>query len=353
MQPETATRVECLLRRFGIGLGLLGAIAILLAMTGASAELQMLGGLAFGWWSYVARMAPRVTVSMTGMATAGVCLGLFTAGLHGFLRWLHRETRGGDSRWKPRWTLSIVGVIVVMFASGIATVGVAHQAGWLLSSTRMLVVNRPNLGGEYSGGDVKNNLKLIALAVHNYEGANGALPGDGLKEGWTTHSWLTVIMPFGHYGMASVDYGYAWNDARNTALFKSVIPDYLNPRINVLRDPDGYALSHISGNIHIFGRGRSLRFDEIGDLSQTMMAGEVASGFKPWGDPKNLRDPSRPFDGSPQAFGSPSGGGATVLMMDGSVKFVSDRADPKVLRALSGAIDRPGTRRSNQGSPGP
>jgi hypothetical protein len=339
MQPETATRVECLLRRLCIGVGLLVVVAILLGVVGASAELQALGALTFGWWSYVARVAPRVTVSTTGMATAGICLVLFTAGLHGFLRWLHRETRGGDLRWKPRWTLSVVGVIVVMFASGIATVGVVHQAGWLLSSTRTLVVDRPNLGNEYTGGDLKNSLKQIGLAVHNYEGANGALPGDGLKEGWTTQSWLTVIMPFGPYSMAGIDYRYAWDDARNTARFKSVIPHYLNPGINVIRDPNGYALSHIAGNVHIFGRGRSLRFDEIGDLSQTMMAGEVASGFKPWGDPTNLRDPSRPFDGSPQAFGSPSGGGATVLMMDGSVKFVSDRADPKILRSLSGVRD--------------
>jgi hypothetical protein len=188
-------------------------------------------------------------------------------------------------------------------------------------------------GGERG---LEDNFKQIALAVHNYAYANDGLPGDLPSEGRGWQSWQTVIGGFMPFYLGDIDFDRAWDDPHNSPQFKGFIDQYLNPKATVLRDDRGFAVSHIAGNIHVFGQGRSLRMNEVGDLSQTMMAGEVESGFKCWGDPSNLRDPGRPFDGSPEAFGSPSGGGAMVVMMDGSVKFISDRADPKVLRALTG-----------------
>ncbi|MBA3313630.1 MAG: DUF1559 domain-containing protein [Planctomycetota bacterium] len=56
---------------------------------------------------------------------------------------------------------------------------------------------------------------------------------------------------------------------------------------------------------------------------------------KAWADPTNVRDPALGINASPEGFGSPFKGGANVLMGDGSVRFVSEEIDRKVLAALA------------------
>src|SRR5205823_5759734 len=102
---------EALMRRLLFGLGLLLGLGVLLARFGGGPLVQVVGRLAFGWWSYLARVGPRVTVSRDGMITGLACLLLFTIGLHRFLRWVHGEilrANGlggrGSRRWRRRWT---------------------------------------------------------------------------------------------------------------------------------------------------------------------------------------------------------------------------------------------------------
>ncbi|WP_406697272.1 H-X9-DG-CTERM domain-containing protein [Singulisphaera sp. Ch08] len=69
--------------------------------------------------------------------------------------------------------------------------------------------------------------------------------------------------------------------------------------------------------------------------AHTILAGEVAEGFKPWGDPTNLRDAGLGVNQAPGGFGGPSGAGANLLFMDGSVQFFSNTTSPLVFRRLS------------------
>ena len=57
--------------------------------------------------------------------------------------------------------------------------------------------------------------------------------------------------------------------------------------------------------------------------------------FKPWGHPTNWRDPTVGLN-TPDGFGGPRGnGGANFVMADASVRFVSDKISPDMLRALT------------------
>lgn len=44
--------------------------------------------------------------------------------------WLGRSLRPG---WRPVWTALLLLTFVLLFISGVASVGVAHQTAWLLT----------------------------------------------------------------------------------------------------------------------------------------------------------------------------------------------------------------------------
>jgi hypothetical protein len=99
--------------------------------------------LVMGWFLYAARVVPEVSVHWPGIVTAGLCLVLLGLGTHSFMKWLYAnlgpagangESPGEDMsgrRWKARWTVSFLSIIVLMFAVGICMVGIAHQTAWL------------------------------------------------------------------------------------------------------------------------------------------------------------------------------------------------------------------------------
>lgn len=160
-----------------IGIGVLALSVLIIGSAGTPAG-ELLGRLAFGWVSYLARVVPRVTISWEGVFTGCFCLILFTVGLHLFLRWFHGEIQNtvrspdhGSKRWSPRWTASLVSIVVLMFATGISAAVVVHQAGWLLASRRSLLAYRAAVGGSST-----SNLRDIGLASELYLSAHHALP---------------------------------------------------------------------------------------------------------------------------------------------------------------------------------
>jgi prepilin-type processing-associated H-X9-DG protein len=163
-------------------------------------------------------------------------------------------------------------------------------------------------------------------------------------EGRVLHSWQTHLLATGAVEgwvlSGTVDWDKPWDDPRNSAYFRGIVVPFLNPEIGRLRDDRGYALSHYAGNRHVLGIASPIAMthhDASTGSSQTVVAGEVSASFRAWGDPDNLRDPGIGISTSENGFGGPSGEGANLLFLDGSVRFVTRTADPAVLRALSGA----------------
>ena len=326
------------------GIGLIGFL-VLLACAGIDFPLSFLLFVAAGWAFFLYRVLPEVRVDAGGVALAAVCLVLFAAGAHWFLSWLYDQIQKAErprGRWQPRWTVALVAGVVLMFVAGLATVGITHQVGWLLTSKEPWVGSR---GGQYKAArrsQSVNNLKQVALALGSYAEANETLPPGGTfdAQGQPLHSWMTRLLPFIEQNdlYHELDLQVPWDDPRNRASFQKILNVYINPEILIENRGDrpvSYAPSHYSGNVHLLGGDKARAIRDIKDgTAQTLMAGEVPAGFKPWGDPTNWRDPAKGVNRVPGGFGGPYAGGANFSFADGSVRFIKNSINPRVLEAL-------------------
>jgi hypothetical protein len=321
-----------------------GVVLVVMAVFADDAlPLDTLAAIAIGWGRFIVRVVPRVTVHWGGVATGATVSFLVIAGVHQFGRWWLNSGAPTDDlspcRWRLKWTLSVVGVVIVMFCAGISLVGVAHEVGWLLTTKDSLIA--------WEGGrspakrtQSKNQLKQIGLALHNYYDVFETFPHGGTFDefGEPQHGWTTFVLPY--FDQAElykrVDFRFPWNHPVNSPVFQTLLIHLLRPGIDTWESSDGFPLTHYAANSHVLNAGPALRIKDVTDgVSNTIFIGEVNGDFKPWGHPVNWRDPATGINRSPVGFGSPSTGGAQFLLMDGSVKFLNDNIHPTILKALS------------------
>jgi hypothetical protein len=307
----------------------------------------------FGWVLFLGRVLPQLTVSPNGLATGMVCFAVLSAGLHVFLRWqfahMQRAKLATAStaphRWRWRWTMGIILLVVLLFVSGLAATGVTHQAVWFLTSAE------PNLQLGHFSYFRSNELEVTGKALAAYHDAHQHFPPGSIfnGQGEAVHSWQTALLPYLGPEQARlydrIDQGLPWNHPKNLPAMRTSVEAYYSPDLGKEKDRAGLALSKFAGNVHVLAGDKALSKKEITDgLSHTILAGEVADGYKPWGDPTNWRDPALGLRSSPTTFGfgnvrAPGGsrveGGCWFLFADGSVRFVKANVDPKVLRALA------------------
>jgi prepilin-type processing-associated H-X9-DG protein len=305
---------------------LIGLIAVTYYFT-----LEGTADLVFGWLVFPARTVTRVQMDWPSAALGGVALVLFVAGLHAVAR---AAFRPHGVVWKLRWSLTSALLVVLAFTAGIAIIGTIHQVGWLATAREPALVNSAQLYQARSS----TNLRDVGFSFTN---AN-ALPKGGTfaGDGTMLHSWETAVLDTGYSGyFANFDRSKPWNDPANEATFKSVFPLFINPELRgaPIKDADGYGLSHYAANSRVMAGNYAAPMAELeGHTSTTILIGEVNAKFRPWGHPVNWRDPARGINRSPDGFGGrPGTGGAHFLMADGSVRFLSERTSPEVLRALA------------------
>jgi prepilin-type processing-associated H-X9-DG protein len=335
------------MKRFLVRLVILMSSLFVLACLGQAVPFEFAFFLIAGWADYLYRVALQVKLDTSATATAAVCLILLTVGLHQFASWLYPflarapAADCGESlrRWPARWTAWLITGVVLMFIAGLATVGITHQTAWLLFTSEKLVNAS---GGREAARRAQstNNLKLIGLALQNYHKEYKSFPPGATfdPDGRPLHGWQAAILPFSEQTdlYDRIDFRFPWNDVHNAVPYQTTVTFYLRPGIDRERDVAGYALSHYAANSLMLGGSVPKTLQGVTDgTSNTIMAGEVVSNFKAWGDPTNWRDTSLGINRSPYGFGSVASGGANILFVDGSVHFLKNTIDPHVLKALS------------------
>jgi hypothetical protein len=161
----------------------------LLTCTGQMWILQAPILLVTGWISFLYRVLPEVTFRWGAIAETLVVGAVLGVGTHLFLRWLWPQLRpkAAEARpWPVRWSASLVVLIVLLFSATMATVGIGHHVGWLVSSREPLVRSswlfNPTIQGWDNEEVCKEALRLSQSGVADAQVARVLLQNPELRK---------------------------------------------------------------------------------------------------------------------------------------------------------------------------
>ena len=205
-----------------------------------------------------------------------------------------------------------------------------------------------------------NNLKQIGLGLHNWHAVHDALPPAVVRgpDGKPWHSWRVLILPYIEQQdlFNQYDFSQPWDGENNLKLLDKMPEVYREPGSDAKGHFTHYAV--ISGESTAFppqgmkmtGEGKDgldlapegmVSFAAITDgMSNTIVVAPVSADRKiPWTKPADI-----PFGDDFPALGDPKGIAmpyvingekvAPVMLMDGSVKILSEKANREVVKAL-------------------
>jgi len=180
----------------------------------------------------------------------------------------------------------------------------------------------------------QNNLKQMALAMHNYADTYGRLPAAAIcdKNGKPLLSWRVAILPYieqdNLYKQFHLD--EPWDSEHNKKLVTVIPRVYLLPGVNQPGDTNTH-YRVFYGNGAGFELNKGIRFVDITDgTSNTIMIVEASEGV-PWTKPEELEfQPDKPLP----PLGKQSADGFNVAMFDGSGRFISKSITATTMKAL-------------------
>ena len=202
----------------------------------------------------------------------------------------------------------------------------------------------------------KNHIKQLMLALHNYHDVHngfpaGTVPNTTLKPEERL-SWLATVLPYLDQSALynQVDQKAGWNKGRNEAITSTNVETFLHPSVSNREPgmtnyiglaglgPEGPTLDARNPKAGAFAYDKPRHIRDITDgTSNTIFVAE-SSRSTPWmqGGPSTIRPlTQQPYINGPDGIGGVAVGGANVGMGDGSVRFISDKIDPKVMEALT------------------
>lgn len=178
-----------------------------------------------------------------------------------------------------------------------------------------------------------NNLKQIALAMHNYAATYNSFPPAVVigPDGKTPHSWRVAILPFVEQDALYRQYklNEPWDSQNNQKVLAQMPRVYRSHQDGRAEPYSSYYV--LTGETTVFHGNKGASFTEIQDGSSYTMLAVEAKRDIPWTKPEDIPfDPSQPL---PQLGGfAPNGFGGALC--DGSVRFFSNATDVGLLSAL-------------------
>lgn len=219
-----------------------------------------------------------------------------------------------------KWVLGIGAVVVLLGALLLPAVRTARPAAYRTQCA--------------------NNLQQIALALHNYHDAYGALPPAYTtdSEGKPLHSWRTLILPFLEEGQLyeSIDLSKPWDDPANEKARNTEVSAYQCPSHS---DHGRTTYLAIVTPESCLQWDQPRKFSDVTDgPSKTWLVIEVAEdGAVPWMAPRDADELTVLGIQPDSQLSHP--GGVNVVYVDGSVRFIStdvSAADRRAMISIAG-----------------
>ena len=186
----------------------------------------------------------------------------------------------------------------------------------------------------------QNNMKQIGLAQHNFHDTVGGFVGPNAvdpttKEVYAGHSWRVGLLPYIEQDSLyrGIDLSQPWDSPRNAQFTGAVVPAYRDPTdANQPTTATPYRV-FVGGGALFNADGKPVPMSTVSDgLSNTIMIME-AFDTVPWAKPQELT--YSPTTALPK-FGSATAyrGGFSVMMADGSVRFMRNGVSDATMRKL-------------------
>jgi hypothetical protein len=296
---------------------------------------EVLTDLMFGWIAFLYKVLPEVELNFGGILVCLAAIIVSLALLHHCLKWLVAAVCRSGVSWRLRNSVNVLLLVLLIFAAGTCGIGATHQAVWIATSDQPVfgrhMDNRFRESKHYQ-------LKYLGLGLATEADVAGGLLATQAREnssGKPPHSWATHSLIYLSYMDVGLNKDLEWTHPDNKPFFSRPLPSVLNPdfRHTVVRNPEGYAVSHFAGNSLIFESDQPTVFPQS-EAVTCVLVGEVNRDFAAWGDPGNDRDPRLPFNRT-DSFGGSSADEVMFLMTDGSCQTISTGIDPTVQRRLA------------------
>jgi type II secretory pathway pseudopilin PulG len=178
-----------------------------------------------------------------------------------------------------------------------------------------------------------NNMKQIALAMHNYHDVHGALPPAVVTDasGKPLYSGRVLLLPYLEqaYIYDQWDKTQAWDSNANRALSQMIIPTFHDPTDIGAPGQTSYVFPVGQGTI--FEQGQKVTFNNIMDgTSNTLMLVEVKGSGINWAEPRDLDVMS----GNPLPLGNHNSGNI-IGLADGSVRTLPPNTPATTIQAAA------------------
>ncbi len=182
-----------------------------------------------------------------------------------------------------------------------------------------------------------NNLKQIALAMHNYNDTYNTFPPAYTTDanGRPLHSWRTLLLPYMEQQAlyAQIDLSKPWDDPVNLPFSTTVVPVFSCPSSHV-DAPEKTCYQVVVDNGGMFSGASACNVLSVVDgLSNTLLVVETeSSNAVPWMSPQDTDLPT--FLSRGQTGSSAHTHGCNAAFADGSVNFLSEDLDAATAAAL-------------------
>lgn len=185
-----------------------------------------------------------------------------------------------------------------------------------------------------------NNLKQIALALHNYHDTYGQLPPAYVADesGTPLYSWRVLILPFIEQNALyqQFDKTKAWDAPENIAISNMSVEVFRSAADETLA-PNGTSYVTIVDANSLLGTDTPVPFGQVTDgTSNTLAVIETKGIGGSWAAPIDpaLSSISTKIGRNPGEIQPVHPGGTNAAMADGSVRFLSESIDPETMRRL-------------------